>query len=80
MARRTPIRDAIRRKLIEAAVEKGVSRGHAETTLKQMEAERPILDWLANGGFEALLKLFLELLALFAADAPEEPPAPTPTA
>ncbi len=68
--KKQPIRDAIRRKLVESAVEQGADRAHAEATLKKMEGERPILDWLINGGFEQLLKLFLQLIALFAAENP----------
>lgn len=30
-----------------------------------LEQERPILDWLKNGGFDALLKFILELIAAF---------------
>lgn len=60
-----PIRNLIRRRLIARAVERGFSREDAEATLSQMESERPILDWLINGGFEQFLELFLKLLALF---------------
>lgn len=60
-----PIRNLIRRRLIAKAVDRGFTREHAEAVLADMESERPILDWLINGGFEQLLELFLKLLALF---------------
>lgn len=31
----------------------------------ETESDRPILDWLANGGFEALIKFIKEIISLF---------------
>ena len=59
-----PVRDALRKRLAEAAVAKGADPKKVEAALAELESERPILDWLANGGFEKLLKLILELVAV----------------
>lgn len=72
MSRPTPIQDAIRARLVERAVAQGAPRELAERTLRQLERERPLLDWLAAGGFEALVRLFLELLPLFLSEPPAE--------
>lgn len=48
------------------------SEGHAEADIDraivsaEAESDRPILDWLRDGGFEALVKFIKEIIALFA--------------
>lgn len=58
-----PLRDWLATKLIDAAVAKGHDRAKAEALVDQMAGERPLIDWLLNGGWQKLLDLFLELLA-----------------
>lgn len=59
-----PVRDALRKKLAEAAIAKGADPKKVEAAIAEVESERPLLDWLVNGGFEKLLKLILELVAV----------------
>jgi len=48
------------------------SEGHDEATIDkaiaaaESESDRPIIDWLRDGGFEALIKFIKEIIALFA--------------
>lgn len=56
--------DTLRSNAIEAAVAKGADRARAESAMEEIESDRPLLDWLHNGGFEKLLKLLLELLKI----------------
>lgn len=64
VAMKRPVRDALRKRLLDAAVAKGADPKKVEQVLKELEAERPFLDWLKNGGFEALLKFIMELVKL----------------
>lgn len=59
-----PVRDALVRKLKNAAVEEGADPEKVDTVLAEMESGRPLLDWLRNGGFESLVKLIMTLVAL----------------
>lgn len=43
----------------EATVDKAITAAEAES-------DRPFIDWLANGGFEQLIKFIKEIIALFA--------------
>lgn len=63
-ARPQPLRNIVRRRLREAAIERGADPAKVDQVLAEIESERPILDWLKNGGFEALLKFIMELIAL----------------
>jgi hypothetical protein len=73
MARR-PIRNAIntriRKRLKDAAVEKGADAAAVDAILDDMESDRPFVDWLLNGGFEKILELIMKLLMVME-------PAPT---
>jgi hypothetical protein len=60
-----PLRNLIRNRLLAAAEENGYPKEVAEEALRSMESDRPLLDWLLNGGLAQLITTFLELLALF---------------
>ncbi len=62
--RRRPLRDRLVQRLIDDAVEKGADRKKAEEVVRDLDTERPILDWLRNGGWKELLELVLKLIAL----------------
>lgn len=62
-AARAPLRDWLRGKLLDAARDAGRDPAEAAAMLDRMAAERPLIDWLAAGGWKKLLELFLELLA-----------------
>lgn len=64
---RRPLRNLLRNKLVNTAVAMGASKEDVEKAIDMLEAESdtPLLDWLMNGGFEALLKFIMELIALF---------------
>lgn len=62
---RRPIVALIRRKLKQEATDSGYRADEVDDVLDQLESERPLLDWLLNGGFEKLLDLLLTILALF---------------
>lgn len=62
--RRRPLRDRLIQRLIDDAVEKGADRDKAEKIVRDLDTERPILDWLRNGGWKELLELVLKLIAL----------------
>ena len=72
-----PVRNLIRRRLIDRAAEKSgkprqVVEQCVDMVLAEMEGEakasnRPFIDWLLNGGFEKILELVLKLLPLFLA-------------
>lgn len=59
-----PLRDRLREKVLEAVVEKGGDRAAAEKVLDEMSSDRPLLDWMRNGGFIKLVELVLELIAI----------------
>lgn len=61
---RQPLRNALRKRIIAGAVARGVSEADAQAALAEIESERPILDWLANGGVEKIIELILKLLAV----------------
>jgi len=46
------------------------AEGHDEANIDKAiaaaDSDRPIVDWLRNGGFEQLLKFIKEIIALFA--------------
>jgi hypothetical protein len=62
--RRRPLRDRLIQRLIDDAVEKGADRDKAERIVRDLDTERPILDWLRSGGWKELLELVLKLIAL----------------
>ena len=62
--RRRPLRDALAKRLRERALREGADPKKVELVIKEMESERPLIDWLRNGGFEALFNLFMELIKL----------------
>lgn len=62
--RKRPIRDRLRDRLVDAAVARGADRDAAEAIVEEVAAERPLLDWLMNGGFEKLLDMILKLIGL----------------
>ena len=66
MAVKRPVRDALRKKLLDAAVAKGADPAKTAKVLAEMEGTRPLIDWLARGGFAELLKLVLQLVAVLA--------------
>lgn len=59
-----PLRDRIRKKLLDDAVAKGADPEKAKAAIAELEGERPLLDWLLAGGFDKLLELILAILAL----------------
>lgn len=66
VGRRRPIRDRLRERLVAAAVAEGADRHAAEAAVDDLAGERPLLDWLMNGGFQKLLELILTLIKLAA--------------
>lgn len=56
------LRDRVRARLLDAAEANGADRDAANRVLAELEGERPILEWLLDGGWEKLLALVLELL------------------
>lgn len=62
---RRPILNLIRRKLKQEAMDSGYSEKEVDDALADLESERPLLDWLLNGGFEKLVDMLLTILALF---------------
>jgi hypothetical protein len=62
VGRRRPIRDRLHERLVDAAVARGADRGEAEAAVDDLESERPLVDWLLNGGFQKLLDLILTLI------------------
>jgi len=65
------------RKLIVAAIKRRLkAQGHSEAdidrAIKLAEGERPLIDWLMNGGLEQLMKFIASLLALFAEADPAD--------
>lgn len=68
-ASRRPLRDWVRDRIIAAVlleVPHGTSVSRIEAVLADVAKERPLLDWLANGGVEKLVTLILALLKLAA--------------
>ena len=63
--RRRPLRDRIRERLIDRAVEAGATREQVEQAIGDLEGDRPLLDWFLNGGFEKLLQMIMTLIGLF---------------
>ena len=59
-----PLRDRLRQRVIDAAVAKGASVADATTAVDEVATDRPLLDWLFNGGFDKLVQLILEIIAL----------------
>ena len=66
-----PIVQLIRRRLKREAMDSGYSAEDVDKALENLESERPILDWLLNGGFEKLLDMVLTILALFGEEKQE---------
>ncbi len=64
MALKRPVRDALRKKLADAAVAKGADPKKVEAALAEMESDRPLIDFLMSIDFERLVKLILELVAV----------------
>lgn len=63
-ARRRPIRDRFRDRLVDAAVARGADRAAAEGVVDELASDRPLLDWLMGGGFEKLLEMVMKLIGL----------------
>lgn len=63
---RRPLRNLIHRQLKKRAEDAGYPPSEVDAALFELESERPLLDWLLNGGFEKLLEMLLTILALFA--------------
>lgn len=61
---RPTLRERLRTRLVDAAVAKGASPIAAGLAVNQLASERPLLDWLLDGGWEKLLALVLELIKL----------------
>lgn len=62
------LRERLKNRIVAAAVAKGASEYEAVEAFEQAmaESDRPILDWLMNGGFEKLLEIVLTIIKLFA--------------
>lgn len=60
----SPLRNILKQRLIKAAIAKGATREEVENAIGQAEGDRPLLDWLKNGGFQELLKFIMELIAI----------------
>ncbi len=60
----SPIRNILKRRLIAAALDKGATREEIDAAIDHAESDRPLLDWLKNGGFQELLKFIMELIAI----------------
>ena len=75
--RRRPILDRIekaRAAIIDRAVAKGCDRAQATETLTNLEAERPLLDWLLiGGGLEKIIELIVFLLSQVAGNSVPAP-------
>jgi hypothetical protein len=61
---RRPLLNALRNRAVAGAVARGVSEQDARAALAEIESDRPLLDWLANGGLEKIIDLILKLLAV----------------
>jgi len=65
--RRKPIRTALAQAVVNHLRDRVAGAGgdlsQFDTVIEGLESERPILDWLKNGGFDALVKFILELIA-----------------
>lgn len=54
----------IRERIVADAVLRGADESKVREVVADLEGERPLLDWLLNGGFEKLLALIMELIEL----------------
>lgn len=66
------------RKLLIAVIKRrlkaqGYSEAEINKAIKLAEGDRPLIDWLMNGGLEQLLKFIASLISLFA-DTEENDP------
>lgn len=61
---RRRLSERVRERIIAAAVARGADEAKVREVVNDLESERPILDWLMNGGLEALIKFIMELIAL----------------
>ena len=59
-----PLVNALRKRIVAAAVSRGAGEAEAVLALAEIESDRPLLDWLMDGGFEKIVELILKLLAL----------------
>lgn len=61
------VRAALKARVVSRLVAEGHAREKVEEAFEEAIAvsDRPFLDWLANGGFEKLLEIVLNLLKLF---------------
>lgn len=60
-----PLRDRLRARLTEEALlaaGPGASHAQVAAILDELESDRPLIDWLLNGGWEKILALILQLL------------------
>ena len=53
----------LKQRAIDGAVARGANREEVEAALAEI-GDRPILDWLMNGGLEKIIELILKILAL----------------
>lgn len=62
------LRERLKSRIVAAAVAKGATEDEAVAAFEQAlgESDRPILDWLQNGGFEKLLEIVMTIIKLFA--------------
>jgi hypothetical protein len=61
----------LRRIITQAIVRRtGASHEDVDRALTVAEGERPILDWLKDGGLETLIKIVLSIIAMFALQPP----------
>lgn len=61
---RKPLRKWLEEKLVNDVVAAGGDPKYVADAVKEVLSDRPILDWLMNGGWEQLVKLVLSILAL----------------
>ena len=62
------LRERLKARIVAAAVAKGATESEAVEAFEQAlaESDRPILDWLMNGGFEKLLEIVMTIIKLLA--------------
>lgn len=53
-----------RERIIATCVARGANLAETIDVLEELESDRPLLDWLASGGFEVIIALILRLLGI----------------